>query len=126
MGIVAQMSQAERILMDSDWLADLVRRRGAARAEGFVADRVEEISDRLGRIDACHRAGAYEKVAPDAQRVSQLSAELGLTSLARVARDLRVVSTRGDAVAYQAVWERLVRIGDRSLARIWELPGLSM
>ena len=31
-----------------------------------------------------------------------------------------------DMVAYHAVWERLVRIGDRSLAQVWEMPGLSI
>lgn len=124
--MITQLKQAERVLVDNDRVSELMRRLGRARGEAYVADRVEEISDRLGRVEASHRKGAYQSVAPDAQRVSQLSADLGLTSLARVARDLRIAASHNDATAYHAVWERLVRIGDRSLTQVWELPGLSM
>ncbi len=126
MAIVTQFRQIERVLIDADRLADLLRRLGAARAEAYIADRVVEISDRLARIEQRQRRGAHAAVAEDAQRVSQLAADVGLTSLARVARDLRVLSRREDPVAYRAVWQRLVRIGDRSLAQVWEVPGLSL
>lgn len=126
MAIVTQFRQTERVLVDTDRLAELLRRLGAARAEAYIADRVVEISDRLARIEKRHRSGAHAAVAEDAQRVSQLAADVGLTSLARVARDLRVLSRRDDPVSYRAVWQRLVRIGDRSLAQVWEVPGLSL
>lgn len=126
MTIVTKMNRAERVLLDGNRLNDLLRRLGNKRAEAYVADRVIEISDRLARIEARHRGGAYAAVADDAQQVSRLSADLGLTSLARVSRDLRVVSRRNDTAAYHAVWQRLVRIGDSSLAQLWQVPELSL
>ena len=87
---------------------------------------VEEISDCLVEVDTRVRKGQMTGVAPYAQRVSRLSAEIGLTSLARVSRDMGIAAQRRDLVAFRAVWERLVRIGDRSLAQVWEVPELSL
>lgn len=89
-------------------------------------DHVEDISERLADIEFQHRQGALSEIAREAQTVSQLCTEIGLTSLARVVSDLGVSAGRGDMIAFRAVWERLVRIGDRSLAQVWEVPGLSL
>lgn len=89
-------------------------------------DTVEDISDRLAEIEWQYRHGNLSEVVPRAQRVTGLCSDIGLTSLARVARDLGISAGRGDLVAFRAVWERLVRIGDRSLAQVWEMPGLSL
>lgn len=87
---------------------------------------VEAISDLLAEVDGFVRRDDLAQIAPRAQQVSRISAQIGLTSLARVARDMGIAASRDDVVAYRAVWERLVRIGDRSLAQVWELPGLSL
>ncbi len=89
-------------------------------------DRVEDISERLADIEFQYRQGALGDVAREARIVSTLCVDIGLTSLARVARDLSISAEHGDVVAFRAVWERLVRIGDRSLAQVWEVPGLSL
>lgn len=89
-------------------------------------DTVEDISDRLAEIEWQYRHGNLDEVVPRAQRVTRLCSDIGLTSLARVARDLGISAGRGDLIAFRAVWERLVRIGDRSLAQVWEVPGLSL
>lgn len=99
---------------------------GARAAEGYVIEKIEEISDRLADIDLIHRQGLSPEIQAGAQRIADLSGEVGLVSLARVARDLGVAAANGDLAAYGAVWERLVRIGDRSLAQIWEAPGLQL
>jgi len=87
---------------------------------------VEAISELLAEVDGFVRNDALSEIPPRAQQVSRISAEIGLTSLARVARDIGIAASRDDVVAYRAVWERLIRIGDRSLAQVWELPGLSI
>ncbi|WP_139103213.1 hypothetical protein [Pararhodobacter sp. CCB-MM2] len=105
---------------------DLFKRLGDRGAEGFVMQTVETISDILAEVDAFVRHEAYDEIPPRAQQVSRLCAEIGLTSLARVSRDMAISARRQDMVAFRAVWERLVRIGDRSLAMVWEMPGLSL
>ena len=126
MTLVYEMRPSERIVIDASALEILFRRLGDQGAECFVMETVEAISDTLAEVDGFVRRGQLAEIAPRAQAVSKLSTEIGLTSLARVSRDMGIAAKRGDMVAYRAVWERLVRIGDRSLAQVWELPGLSL
>jgi hypothetical protein len=124
--LVYEFRPSERIILDSARLEELFRRLGDRGAEAYVMEAVEAISDLLAEVDGFVRKDALAEIAPRAQQVSRISAEIGLTSLARVARDMGIAATRDDVVAYRAVWERLVRIGDRSLSQVWELPGLSI
>ncbi|MCB1406852.1 MAG: hypothetical protein KDK01_11535 [Rhodobacteraceae bacterium] len=126
MTLVYEFRPSERIILDSARLEELFRRLGDRGAEAYVMEAVEAISDLLAEVDGFVRKDALAEIAPRAQQVSRISAEIGLTSLARVARDMGIAATRDDVVAYRAVWERLVRIGDRSLSQVWELPGLSI
>lgn len=123
---VLELRQSERVIIDAERMELIFARHGALDAEALVMDTVEDISDRLAEIETRYRSGQLHDIPDRARRVSRLSAEIGLTSLARVARDLAISARAGDMVAYRAVWERLVRIGDRSLEQVWELPGLSM
>jgi hypothetical protein len=89
-------------------------------------DAVEDIAVRLAEMDRQYKCNDLAGIIPNAQQVSQLSAEIGLTSLARVARDVAISAKQGNVVAYAAIWARLVRVGDASLAQVWEVPGLSL
>ena len=113
-------------MIDTARLEELFRRLGDHGAETHVIEAVEAISDLLAEVDGFVRRDALSEIAPRAQQVSRLSADIGLTSLARVARDMSIAANRKDVVAFRAVWERLIRIGDRSLSQVWELPGLSL
>lgn len=126
MASVVELRQFERILIDAPRLETLFRQMGDRAAEGFVMDSIEDISDRLAEIEIATRDGLLGDVPAKAERVVSLCTEIGLVSLARVAGDLGAAALRGDMIAYRAVWERLVRIGDRSLAQVWEMPGLSL
>lgn len=123
---VYEFRPSERIIIDSVRLEEVFRRLGDKGAEAFVMEAVEAISDLLAEVDGFVRTGNRLEIALRAQQVSRISAEIGLTSLARVSRDIGIAAHRDDIVAYRAVWERLVRIGDRSLSQVWELPGLSI
>lgn len=126
MAHVLELNLSERVVVDAAQLERLFRRLGDRGAEAHVMDAVEDISDRLAGIELSYRNGALCDVPEQARRVSRRCAEIGLSSLARVARDLGISAARGDMIAFRAIWERLVRIGDRSLAQVWEMPGLSL
>src|SRR5690606_30423117 len=98
---------------------EIFRRLGSRGAEAYVMDMVESISDTLADVDLLNRSDQLDAIADHAQCVSRMSAEIGMTSLARVSRDMAIAARRADLVAYRAVWERLVRIGDRSLSLVW-------
>ena len=123
---VAQLKQFERILIDSRRLDGLFCRLGHRRAEAYVSRRVVEMTDLLAQIEERYRSGLHHAITDEARRVSQMAADIGLTSLARVARDLGISAQRDDTVALGAVWARLVRIGNRSLTQVWEQPGMSL
>ncbi|WP_133240335.1 hypothetical protein [Pararhodobacter oceanensis] len=126
MTLVCEFRPSERIIIDSDRLEELFSDLGDRSAEAKVMETVVIISDLLVQVDASVRAGDLAAIGPKAKKVSRLSAEIGMTSLARVSRDLAIATAREDAIAYRAVWQRLVRIGDRSLSLVWEQPGLSI
>lgn len=123
---VIEMRPSERVVIDFAVLDDVFNRYGHRGAEDYVMEAVEDISDTLAEVDALGREDRLAEIAPRAQAVSRRSADIGLTSLAKVARDMGIAARRGDVIAYRAVWERLVRIGDRSLATVWMEPRLSL
>lgn len=126
MAQLVELKPSDRAVIDGAQLDLLCQRMGARGAEAYVIEKVEEISDRLAEIDLIHRQSLPAAIQTQALRVARLSGEIGLVSLARVARDLAGAAAQGDLPAYRAVWERLVRIGDRSLAQVWDAPGLSL
>lgn len=123
---ILPLRPSERIIIDTARLDEIFKTLGAYDAEMKLIEAVEQISDTLAEVDGLIRQPTLDGVADRARRVSRLSLDIGLTSLARVSRDLAISAGRGDLVAFRAVWERLVRIGDRSLTQLWELPGLSL
>ncbi|MBN8292992.1 hypothetical protein JI664_13545 [Rhodobacter sp. NTK016B] len=126
MTIVVELRPSERVVIDTVTLDAVFKNLGHRGAENRVMETVEAISDLLVQVDTMVRSDNLAGIPDLAQRVSRLSMEIGLTSLARVSRDMGISARHGDLVAYRAIWERLVRIGDRSLAMVWEVPGLSM
>lgn len=126
MTLVLEFRPRERAVIDTGCVDQLCRRMGTREAEGFVIERVEEISDRLADIEWQQRQRDFEQVHRSAQRVARLCGDIGLISLGRATRDLAQVAQCNDPAAFAAVWERVVRIGDRSLAQVWEVPSLSL
>jgi len=123
---VLEFRTNDQAAIDSACLDRLCRQMGNRAAEAYLTDVIEDISDRMAAIDDLHRSGLHPVIRTEALRIANLGADIGLTGLASTARDLSVAAERGDMVAYRAIWQRLVRIGDRSLAQVWDAPGLSM
>jgi hypothetical protein len=124
--VVVDLRHRERVVIDTVRLDQLFHDLGQRGAENFVMDRVEDIAERLADLEWHYRQNTHDVLAREARVVSKLCTDIGLTSLARVVRDLGVTARSGDTIAVRAVWDRLVRIGDRSLAQVWEVPGLSL
>lgn len=117
---------SERPLVDLRHIDALCRQLGPRGAEAHVTERVEAIADILADIDWARREGPSPAIGRAAERAARLADEVGLTSLARVSRDLAEAAGRADPAAFGAVWARLVRVGDLSLAQVWQAPGLSL
>ena len=124
--MVFPFDPVETILVDRRRIATLCRLHGLRNAETYLAERVREISQDLEQIDRIYHSGSAESMAAHAQVLSESAAEIGLTTLARVARDVAICARSGDGVAFAAVWARLGRAGALSIRQLWVASGLQM
>ena len=79
-----------------------------------------EARPRSVRADRAHQCVqgivALETEARQLRRLHRMAEQLGMESLGAVAADLRRCLDIGDATAFSAVWARLLRVAERSLA----------
>lgn len=122
---IAVLNHAEQVVLDRDQLDVLYRQLGPVGADKVVAHALEELSVLLSDLPAHHLAGRRDALAAGARALAAVAQQIGMTKLARVARDLAGLARGRDAAATGAVVARLDRIGDRSLAAVWDMPGRS-
>ena len=96
--------------------------RAMWRLRSDISRALQELSARLGQLDGLSRRGEMGEMRKCARSLGAIAEQLGMPALARVARDAGACSEGGDPVALAAVLARLQRVGEVSLARIWELP----
>ena len=113
-----QMAEVARF--DPARLEQLCREKGEAQAESEAAEALSVIGKLL-------RSMGPDKVLSDqdlAEYIDTLrgSADrIGMSTLARVAGDVRTCLDRGDQAAIAATMARLYRVGDRSIHAIFDL-----
>lgn len=117
--VVKPFQHAEMIIVDRQLLAALCRRHGLRRAEARIAETVADISAEMDRMQSIYLCGGAAEMSVCAQALSRHAAAIGLTTLARVTRDLALCAESGDGVAFAAVWARFERTGARSVRMLW-------
>lgn len=115
---IIQFAPQERVFEDMDAIAEIFRKMGQepgtkviTRAVGELATSVSQLSAQVGR----HEFG--EGLSHQLRRMQRVADGLGMVSLALVLADLRDCLASGDATAFAAVWARLMRVADRTLAK---------
>lgn len=111
----------EMIDMDAGQVIGLYAELGEAAAETVVCRVLEELAVILADLQRLVAEARLEQAVPRARMLQRIAGQIGMVSLARVAHDLGGCAAQGERVAAQAVMARLLRIGDRSLARIWDI-----
>ncbi|MBF9032993.1 hypothetical protein HKCCE2091_01985 [Rhodobacterales bacterium HKCCE2091] len=117
---VSDLEHDETARFDPARLEQLCRDKGEARAETEAAEALDRIARLLGEISD----GDGLPQVRFAARVESLIAaadKIGMATLARVARDVRICLDRGDPVALAATRSRLGRVGERSIHAIFDL-----
>jgi len=117
--VVAPFQHVDMILVDRNLLAALCRKNGLRRAEALIAETVALIGTDMDRMHAIYRNGGAAEMTACAQALSRHAAAIGLTTLARVTRDLALCARSGDGVAFAAVWARFERTGAPSVRMLW-------
>ena len=99
---------------------------GPVGADKVVAHALEELGQILGTASAHYRASEIDALQGEMRSIVALAQQVGMTLLARVARDVLELSSSYDAAAFGATMARLERIGEGSLVAVWDLQDLSI
>ena len=113
---VTALRPKDRLRHDSGPLEAIYCSMGRTEAEQLVARALGELALAMAGIAAQVKAVDMADLPRQLKRIQRVADQLGLVSLAGVAGDLRACLDQGDATAFAAIWARLLRIAERSLA----------
>lgn len=112
--------------MDASQIETLCADLGAPAAESVVCRAMEELGARLCLVHDLYQDGNRADMQTGLRRIRAIAAQLGLQSLSRVAGDVLTCIDYRDNVAEAACMARLVRMGERSLAALWDLQDMRL
>ncbi len=113
---VVRLRPVERVRQDAEAIATIYRNLGTASAEQVVTRALGELAVTMAGLASQVRAHELANLARQLRRLQRMSENLGMVSLGVVAGDARDCLERADSTSFAAVWARLIRIAERSLA----------
>ena len=122
---VTTLPLRERVRQDGEAIAAIYRNLGTAAAEQMVARALGELSLAMAGIAAQVKAVDMADLPRQLKRMQRMAENLGMTSLAAVAQDARTCIDGCDGTGFAAVWARLLRVAERSLATDKDFAGIS-
>ncbi len=126
MTAVLKLKHEETIRLDRSQLDVLYQSLGAAGADKVVNHALEELAIALSRGVVEYREGRLDDLRLSVRGLIAVAQQVGMTTLARVGRDVLELSSSHDAPAFSATMARLERIGECSLAAVWDLQDMSV
>lgn len=116
MAEVMELRVRERVRQDGEAIAVIYRNLGTAAAEQMVARALGELALAMAGIAAQVKGHQLADLARQLKKLQRMAENLGMISLGQVAIDARTCLERCDSTAFAAVWARLLRVAERSLA----------
>lgn len=123
---IAQILPVENVQLDQSQLETLYRQLGPVGADKVVNHALEELASLLTRLPVDYNDAQMGALSDGARALAAVAQQVGMTKLARVARDVADLAPRHDSNALSAVMARLGRIGDRSLVAVWDIADQSV
>lgn len=114
--LVMELRPKDRICQDAEPIALIYRSMGTKAAEEVVNRALAELAVAMSALAQQVRGKDLADLARQLRRLERMSEQLGLVSLGRVAGDVRSCLENGDLTAFAAVWARLIRVAETSLA----------
>jgi hypothetical protein len=115
-GNVTALRPKERVRLDAEPIASIYRNLGTAAAEQVVSRALSEVALTVATLSEQVRRHELGDLPRQLRRLQRMSDHLGMVSLGTVAAELRLCLDLGDPTAFAALWARLMRIAERSLA----------
>ena len=113
---IAALPLVERVRQDAEPIATIYRNLGTSAAEQVVTRALAELGLAMGGLAQQVRANDLADVSRLLRKVQRMAEQIGMVSLSRVADDARTCFDRNDVTAFAAVWARLIRVAEQSLA----------
>ncbi len=123
---IITLEQKESVRLDPDRVNGLYRQLGDKNAMDVLCRTIEELAVRLSNCERYWRQRDWAGLRKCARSLVAISDQIGMTVLARVAGDVALTIDAGDAVATGATLGRLIRVGERSLAAVWDQQDLTV
>ena len=115
-GIVVAFRPKERVRQDSEPIALMYRNMGTTAAEQVVTRALAELAMAMTGLSDQVRSQDMSDLGRQLRRLQRMAEQLGLVSLGHVAGDVRLCLDKSDPTAFAAVWARLMRVAECSLA----------
>lgn len=122
---VTSLPLRERIRLDGEAIAAIYRNLGTSAAEKMVTRALGELAHSMASIAAQVHHQDLADLSRQLKKLQHMAENLGMVSLATVACDARLCLDRCDGTAFAAVWARLLRVAERSLASDKDFADLS-
>lgn len=116
MGNVTALQPKEQLYQNAEPVAAMYRDLGTAQAEQVVSRALGELALTMSALVTQVRAHDLADLPRQLRRLQRMSDQLGMVSLGLVAADARICLDQADVTAFSAVWARLLRVAERSLA----------
>ena len=111
---------SEQVHVDRDRLGSLYAQLGEAGAEDVVCRAMEELALRMAHAERLYRESDWPELRKCTRSLVAIADQVGMLLVSRVAKDVTACIDTGDGTALAATLSRLLRIGERSLAAIWD------
>lgn len=126
MNTVATLRYDEAVRFDVERLEALCRDHGEDAAEKVIARALEQIAIKMAALEVLFAEQSYAGMDQICASLTRIAGQIGITTMARVARDVRACVKKGDVVGIAATMGRLHRIGDNSVQAIWSVEDISV
>ncbi|HCZ00934.1 MAG: hypothetical protein A3D16_04430 [Rhodobacterales bacterium RIFCSPHIGHO2_02_FULL_62_130] len=113
---VVALRPMERVRQDAEPIATMYRNLGTSSAELVVTRALGELALTMAGLANQVRDHQLDDLFRQLRRLQRMAENLGMVSLGMVAADVRACIVSADSTAFAAVWARLLRIAERSLA----------
>lgn len=118
-GSVTVLHCPDKLALDPAPLAKIYAQMGEAEAEDMVCRALENIAQRLDRLQDARRANAFDQMENPARRVAVVAKQIGLTEVAQAGYFVADCARSMDGVALGATLARLERAFDTAVSQVW-------
>jgi hypothetical protein len=115
-GNITVLRPIEHVRLDAGPIAAMRRELGAGAAEQVVNRAMGELALTMAGLAGQVRARDLTDLHRQLRSLQRMADHMGMTSLAQVSAEVRSCIDGGDATAFAAVWARLIRVAEYSLA----------